>query len=43
MSDKLLESLFSSIVVLLIIIELGLALLLTLHNISIMMGFIKRW
>jgi hypothetical protein len=43
MSDKLLEFLASSFLILLLIIELGMAILLTLHNVSILINFFKKW
>lgn len=43
MSDKLLDFLASSFIMLILIIELGLAIFLTFSNISIIIGFIKRW
>jgi|YelNatPaOPRAMG01_1025707.scaffolds.fasta_scaffold21796_7 hypothetical protein len=43
MSDKLLDFLASSFIMLILIIELGLALLLTFSNISITIDFFKNW
>jgi len=41
MSDKLLDFLFSSFVLILLIIEVGLAILITLHNVTIIISFIE--
>jgi hypothetical protein len=43
MSDKLLDFLASAFIMLILIIELGLALLLTFSNISITIDFVKNW
>lgn len=43
MSDKLLDFLTSSFIMLILVIELGLAMLLTFSNISITISFVKKW
>lgn len=43
MSDKLFDFLTSSFIMLILIIELGLAVLLTFSNMSIISNFVKNW